>query len=444
MKYPFIRNDSIAQPLSNPAYMEQAVAPKPLYNRVIYFLFYMFALYLVLPLVDVPLLGLSLSAPIFFFIALVCIFKPPEPWSRTYQRWIILAILIFLGIFLSAMANGLLSGGAHIDNQGILSIIQYAYWLLAFVITAYLASQGKVLQTVASLLGWSVMILALLRLGEVAIYGNIGAWTGTHLMTENGYGFLFSIFSPFLLFLMIEQGGWKRLWAIMGNLLLWGAVAINGSRGSWVAIGVGLGLCLLLLVWSRPGKFIGLLVMLLLMGGVLSAAWVALPDVSAKVLHRFNTLQSLNEDKSYMIRQVLIQKALALYEQSPIIGVGVNRFNQSSVIIDAPELLNYKSQASFNRESAHNSYLDFLAENGLLGAVPFALLLLILAIQGLYSAYRGTRRGQYAALAVFLSFVQMSVHMWAIATLSNTANWFIYGLVAAMIILARVESKKAK
>ena len=72
MKYPFIRNDSIAQPLSNPAYMEQ-----PLYNRVIYFLFYMFALYLVLPLVDVPLLGLSLSAPIFFFIALVCIFKPP-------------------------------------------------------------------------------------------------------------------------------------------------------------------------------------------------------------------------------------------------------------------------------------------------------------------------------------------------------------------------------
>ena len=57
-------------------------------------LWFIFTLYLVLPLVEVPLLGLSLSAPIFFFIALYCIFKPPQPWPPAIQKWILLAVLI--------------------------------------------------------------------------------------------------------------------------------------------------------------------------------------------------------------------------------------------------------------------------------------------------------------------------------------------------------------
>jgi len=40
------------------------------FPRGIYVLFYVFAVYLVIPVIDVPLLGLSLSAPIFFFIAM--------------------------------------------------------------------------------------------------------------------------------------------------------------------------------------------------------------------------------------------------------------------------------------------------------------------------------------------------------------------------------------
>ena len=417
---------------------EPLVRSEPTYNRWILGLFFLFSLYMVLPLVDIPFWGLSLSAPIFFFIAMACLFKPPRPWFNTYRRWITLAVLIWMGIFFSVIANGLLSGGVNLDNGGIISFIRYAYWLLAFVITAYFASQKKVLKTVTSILGWGAMILALLRWGEVLIYHNIGAWAGTHLLTENNYGFNFSVFSPFLLVLMIQQRGWKRVLAMAGIILLWGAAAINGSRGSWVSIAGGLGLCLVMLAWSRSKKLPGLLVMLSLMGGIILVAGIALPEVAAKVMSRFNTFQLLAEDKSYVTRQVLIQKGLRLFEQSPILGVGASRFTQSYVPLDIPDVLS-TSTTRLNTITAHNSYLDFLAENGLVGAVPYAVLLGILAVQGLLSAIRGLRRGQYIAFAVFLAFIQMSVHMWAIASITNTANWFIYGLTVAAYIVDKKE-----
>ena len=269
-------------------------------------LFIIFALYLVLPIIDIPLIGLSLSAPIFFIVAVISILKPPRPWFQKYRIWIFLAAAIWMGIFLSAAGNGILSGGTNINTQGILTVIRYAYWLLVFVITTYFASQGKILQSVASVLGWGIMILALLRWGEVIIYGNLGAWTGTHLMSQNSYGFQFSTFSPFILILMIRQHGWKKGLAAIGYLLLWGAAAINGSRGSWIAMAVGLVVCLLILVLTRPSRIAKLLVQLALLVGILSAAWIAFPNAASVVTSRFNTLQALDDEKSYMIRQLMI------------------------------------------------------------------------------------------------------------------------------------------
>ncbi len=406
------------------------------FPRIIYLLFYVFALYLVLPFYDVPLLGLSLSAPIFFIIAAVTVLKPPRPWFRAYRGWILIAVLIWLGIFISAAANGLLSGGVNIDTSGISLTIHYAYWLLVFVITAYFASQGDMLKRISEVLGWGVLALALLRLLEVVLYGNVGAWTRTHWLEQNAYGVLFSTYSPFLLLRILEEKRWKKLLAVAGTLTLWAAAAINGSRGSWVSIAIGLALCLILLAVSRPGKFAGLLIAVLFIFGLAGAAWTAFPQVHTSVVDRFNTFQTLDTEKSYMIRQLMIQKGVRLFEQSPIIGVGAGRFTKSSAPLDIPQILSYANQAYFNAKSSHNSYLDFLAESGLVGAIPFGILLITLAWGGFKSAYRFSRKGSYLILAVFLSFVQMSIHMWVIASLTNTGNWFIYGLAAAAIVIA--------
>lgn len=404
-------------------------------------LFMLFAVYLVMPLVDVPLVGISLSAVFFLVLGLYCILKPPAPWFHQYRHWILAAVSIWIGIFLSAFLNGMISGGINIDINGISLVIHYGYWMLVFVVTAYYFHQLGMLKKVARVLGWSALITGLLRWGEVAIYGNVGAWSGTHLLTQNAYGFLFSTFSPFLLFLVLDEKGIRRVVAIMGYILLLGSIAINGSRGSWVSIGIGMGLLLLFLFFSRLQVFIKVTIFIIVIAGMLVLAANFFPQVADKVLARYGTMENLQEDKSYMIRQAMIQKALILFKESPIIGVGVSRFTKTSTDLALSGVLSYGSQDGFNIKSSHNSYVALLAESGLVGTIPYVILLGILSIGGLSGAFLGIKRGEYQNLAVCLSFVQMSIHMWAIASLTNTANWFIYGLMAAVIMSKKYIEK---
>lgn len=396
-------------------------------------LFLLFSVYLVLPLVDVPFMGLSLSAPVFFFIAMACLLRPPAPWLRRYQGWIILAGIIWIGIFFAAAANGLMSGGVEIDTQGVLTVVRYAYWLLVFVITVYLASQPTLMRRVSGLLGGAVLVLALGRWGEVAVYGNLGAWTGTHLMSQNSYGLLFSTFSPFLFAFFLQYRGVKRWIVGLGVIILLGAVAINGSRGSWVGIALGLALSLGLYFRGRARGFFTLLAGLLVAAAAGIAVFISSPAFAGAVSTRFSTLFDLGDEKSYMIRVLMNQKALRLFELSPLVGVGAARFTKSSVELTIPAVLAYAGQEHFDVKSSHNSYLGFLAENGLVGAVPYALLLGLLLWRGSQAAVRAVRRGEYFAAAAFLAFLQMSIHMWATSSLTDTAPWFVYGLTAALI-----------
>lgn len=411
-------------------------SPKKEISKSVRILFYIFALYMILPVIDVPLLGLSLSAPIFFFIVVLVIFRPQRAWLRRYRRWVVLAGLIWLGILFSGLLNGLISGGIDIDNEGLLTIVRYAYWLLVFVVTAYVVSEGRLGPMVAQMLGWGAFVLALLRWMEVIRYGNIGAWTGTHLMSQNAYGFLFSIFSPFLFALLVETRGWTRWLAVIANLSLWGAAAINGSRGSWIAIGTASAVQLMLLWLTRPRRS-ALPVVIVLSTIVIGTLVLATPNpVALAVESRFSTFNKLEEDKSYVTRLLMNQKALRLFEESPLIGIGPSRFRKESIPLDIPLVLSNLGQSHYDSKSAHNSYLGFLAETGLIGAIPLGILLITLIFKGGMSAYFLMKRKQYWAAAVYGGFIGMSIHMWVINSLTNSANWMVYGLVAAVIMTA--------
>ncbi len=403
------------------------------FPKSIYFLFYIFAIYLVIPAIDLPLMGLSLSAPIFFLISLACVLRPPRPWFRQYSSWILLAALIYFGIFISTVANGLLSGGVEINSEGMLFLIRYLYWVIVFVLTGYFANQDRLLKITPVILASAIFILALLRWGEVLLYGNIGAWSGTHLLSENAYGFQFSVFSPFLLVLIFQQKGWKKVFWILAQVVVWGAVAINASRGSWVAMGIGLGICLLMLFFSKPQRFITALFSVLLMAGIGFVLWNEIPKAAAAVEERLGTFQNLEEDKSYLIRQVMIQKGMRLFKQSPLVGVGANRFTLTWADIDLPDILEYRGTGEFETKNAHNSYIQWLAEFGLIGTIPLVILLAILTIRGFTTARKAILRRDLVPLAIYLSFLQMSMHMWVITALTGTIVWFIYGFLLAAI-----------
>jgi len=405
--------------------------------KIVISLFLAFSAYLVLPLVDIPFFGLSLSAPIFFLIVLFTIFKTRSSNFKQYKVWFLLALTIWAGIFISALGNGLASGGKNFDSSGLGTTVQYLYWLIVFYITAFLASQMNLLQRVGNILGWSVFALALFRWYEGLFFGIIGGSTRLHFLSQNNYGFLFSSFSPFLLMMIFSQKSWKRLIAIVCNLILWGAIAINASRGSWVAIVLGLALSFIVISLNKPRLAVGLIGFLLMAAIFVGILWIAVPTFSRAIMERIDTFSSLDKDISYQIRELMVQKGLLLFQRSPVIGVGVGRFQEASVPLEIPPLLNYYSQSQYDKMSAHNSYLAFLAETGLAGSIPYGILLIILATKGGKAALWSLRKGLYWILAAYVGFIQMSVHMWVIDSLTNTSNWFIYGLVAATIMIKK-------
>lgn len=406
------------------------------YSGFLVFLFNLMAAYTAMPIIDIPLVGLSLSAPLFTLVALQALLRPPEPWLKRFQGWIILAGFIWLGVFVSVVGNGLRSGGEKIDSEGWLNVIRFAYWLLVFVVTAHFASRGHVLPGVCAVLGWAAFGLALARLFEAAAWDKIGAWTNTRFLTQNDYGFLFSIFFPFLLAPVVRARGGARLFMIARLIVAGAAVIINGSRGSWVGVAVGIFVFALLFVLANPRKMGWSALILALSAGLLLAVQFAPDQVVATFDQRLATFQKLEEEKSYLIRELMVQKGLKLFQESPLIGVGASRFRKESTPLEIPYLLSYAEQEYFDKKSAHNSYVALLAETGLAGSAPFAVLILILALRGLKASLALARRGRAWAPGVYAAFAGMSIHMWGISTLTNTANWLLYGLMAAMIAIA--------
>ena len=403
-------------------------------SNFINLIFKLFCIYLVLPLYDVPLLGLSLSAPMMLIIAIPSFLKPPKPWFKTYQLWIFLPILIWLSIAISTTFNGILSLGLKVNLRSFISVIQYMYWSIVFILTVYMASSGENLKTISELLGWAIGVLAIIRLGEVVLTGNYINYGTARLLPANAYGMLFSMFSPFLYIMIFKNKGLKRFLALLGTFLLMTAVLVNGSRGSWISIGLGLSFTLLILFFSKPSKFSGLVITLIVLSSGLFLIGSLVPSIENSVKQRFDTLSNLDEDKSALIREVMIQKGIRLFKENWLIGIGSERFKQETIELDLPARISYISQSEFNTNSSHNSYIQFLAEFGLAGIIPFGLLLLLLLIRGFKASLLAVKVGEITALAIFVSFIQMSTHMWVISSLTNTTTWLIYGLVAAMIM----------
>ncbi len=411
------------------------------YSSTLISLFLMIAAYTVLPIVDVPLLGLSISAPLFFLIALETFFRAPKPWFREYRLWITFAIFICLGIVSSSLGNGLRVGTTTYSLQDMLAVIRFAYWLLFFVVTTYFVSYNKLGWRVAKWLAVAITVLALLRWWEVIVFGKIGAWVETRFLTQNDYGILFSSFAVILLSFAVS--GRRRFLALLSTLVVWGAVAMNGSRSSWISVAISTLVFFFILMRSRSKFSQGLFAMIGLLLLAFTFTYFAPRSWIEPFEKRFSTFQRLDEDKSYAIRQLMVQKGLRLFQSHQFLGIGPSHFRTVSIELDIPSVLRYSSQGHFDEKSAHNSYILLLAETGLVGTIPFAILIVVLVFRGYKAAIFLSRQNELWAAAVFSGFIGMSIHLWALAGITNTSTWLMYGLVAAIIWLAKAKTEEA-
>lgn len=397
--------------------------------------YYLFVLYLPVPVIGLPFIGLSLSAPLFFFVAVYVLSKRLKITYVGHKKWLSLGILIWVGVFLSAIMNGLLSLGANIDRSGAISVIRYLYWLMVFgVVLLYAGSNENTLENTVRAAGVGVLILAIFRLIEAIFLGKIGEYAMPSLFAQNTYGILFSTFSSFFLYFLFSSKIGTKIFALVGNLLIFSAILVNGSRGSWVSVAFGLLFMFFVFILSRPRSLVGLTVFFLLFGSLIFFFILQTPSLYNPIYDQLQTFDNLDNDKSYLTRELMNQKSWRLFQESPVFGVGISRYRVTFIELEIPRLLSGHSEAYFNRVAPHNSYLAFLAETGLFTFMPFLGLLFGLLFTGLRSVFMLLNQKKYWALVILASLVQMSIHMWVFTAIGTTSTWFIYGLVAALIV----------
>jgi O-antigen ligase len=413
-----------------------APQPRPLSPSTRFF-FYSLAAYTVFPFFKLPAIDLSVSALMALFLGFGVFLGSDISVFRDYGKWVRLGLFIWLGISCSLLANSFMGQGT-IDFYNWKLLMNFTYWIMVFILTICVASTPGVLPRVAKILAVMITLVALARWGETIFLGvGLGQKARLLFSSQNSYGITFSTYAPFLLVPLVSRGGTRWL-VVLTAIIVWGAVAINGSRGAWVGVGSGVFCFLFLYLRCRPSQIMGIFLIISLSLGIFISLLTVMPKKFLGLAQeRMETFSELDRDKSVDTRKLMIQKGWKMFQNSPLVGAGLGSFRKASVWLETDRV--DVSQRTLNRRSAHNSYFEWLAETGLVGVIPLGLLFLVLGFQGYNATLYLGRKGELWALAIYTSFLGMSLHLIVLSGLKDTGTWVIYGLVAAMIVTARKQ-----
>ncbi|MBN1476485.1 O-antigen ligase family protein [Candidatus Sumerlaeota bacterium] len=228
----------------------------------------------------------------------------------------------------------------------------------------------------------------------------------------------------------------------------------------------------MLLVGVFQSKSRGALVGIVIMGGVLFAArewnrkWIlplvliaaiGLPLVAGDVLERFATVLEIftkdpgnlsGDAQNVMNRINYVRAGIPMFLEHPITGVGSMNFPDQYIV--------YMPRDSWWRvpRAAHNTYLQVVTETGLLGSIPYFLLLLWLfqAARGIHlrtlPSPEGRREEKPREFPPDPLISSVSIHIVAslavyctgiifLAALTMDVFWILAGMVSALVVLHR-------
>jgi O-antigen ligase len=239
---------------------------------------------------------------------------------------------------------------------------------------------------------------------------------------HNATGSVYALACIFALaFALRSKKKYKIYYAVILVICLAG-LFMTQSRGSYVGFVAGA----LIVIWYH---FRSILKFSLITIGftVLSIPFFIVFRLHERFLIIFNA-----EYWSVGRRIDLWTKAVYLFKQSPIFGVGFGRFNDIDYNIDQyaliqldefagfPGIINIHNAASydFNTAHAHNSYLHFLAETGILG-IGLIILFWILCYRIILKGYNSTSNNFYKT--TYLSSLGSIIILF---TMSFTENYF--------------------
>ena len=278
------------------------------------------------------------------------------------------------------------------------TVAAYTYAVAVFAIMQFFSSPDKIYWTVKP--RW-------------------GGYIFGPYVSHNNYAGLMEMLIPIVVafWLGAANRGSQRYLAAFGVLIALSSVVLCGSRGGATALLVEAALMALVIGNLRASreKLIGAIAFVVL--ALVVAVWL----VPANVSQRFST-SIHSPDVAYGTRKNMTLDSLHMFRDHKLLGVGLGSFEAVY-----PKYQSFASDLLI--DYAHNDYVEFLAETGVVGGF-----LLVGALAFFAAAFVRQSRSRLLCehslirLGAFLGCTGLLVHSWADFNLHIPANaaWFAF------------------
>jgi O-antigen ligase len=324
--------------------------------------------------------------------------------------------------------------------NGVAALVMYLKSLLLFFVVLEAAQNyRKIIHLIyAALAGGILSALISAYTGFRFFFGGAAAQLSTMVAVENTrlYGQWYdpNYFALALLALLgiafsLWRTGWRpvaRVFAAAGFVFVTIGIVLSLSRGAILATLVALALCL----WVERRR-VPILVF------VLAFIVLLLAVVPVNLVERIETMTTAARDASIHRRSQLLSGGIEMTIDSFPLGVGLGNFLNHSLShakIDTPKL-------------AHNSYLDFAAEGGVVALLLFAGFVVSLVRATRVPRFRFDPASWSDGLAIGLRISLIAFLLGATFLSAGAFGplWWLAGMVAAKAACdAEVESQEAR
>ena len=207
------------------------------------------------------------------------------------------------------------------------------------------------------------------------------------------------------------------------SLLLLVALMLSLSRGGWISTLMSLAFMAIALLSSR--HFFRKKLLIILMAGSLLLSLIAL--VSTPVVERVKTAMQKEEEASFYSRVIAWGGVMEMISDYPLVGIGPGTFKTVFTQYQPPGL-----RAHFTM--AHNDYLHFISETGLLLIPVIIWMIIALYRKGFKKLKNPSRLVRATTLGSMTGITAILFHSITDFNLHIPANAILFTILAAIVV----------
>jgi len=274
-------------------------------------------------------------------------------------------------------------------------------------------------------------------------------------ISRNSFVYTMLVFVPFFTFYIGKRYGrnWLKFVLVLLPIIM---LLTDGRAGSLLIL---FEVLLVSTIFNKNSR--RLFIILLIPAGLFSAL-ITQDDVNAirlnlgtkvsRVTPRVGEFISgsgiagdLSQDKSWLTRQLMIEKSLEIFGKYPFFGVGPLNFTKYSANLSSiADEDKYKrlgdrlhDDSGLNSTSAHNAYIQIYSDYGIFSFILITVLLLRSVIFIIARLFSPSGIGEYDL--IHISILTMSLHFYVISSFVGTLTFFLLGLARANLSFRQIN-----